>query len=190
MHGDAGSATALEYKEGGTPMFFNLMSNGAGADSIINQYGGTRYPMDKEGLEMKEREPGIIRNGLHAYMDGMNVFSFSVKEPPAAIKALCEYNGIDLNSIDYLLLHQANKYMDEKIGKKLKIPSEKIPYSLMQYGNTSSTSIPMTIVVGIGDKLSQEQADVIMCGFGAGLSWAAAYIKLNHIVSLPLIELG
>ena len=190
LHGDAGSATALEYEEGVAPMFFNLMSNGAGADSIINQYGGTRYPMDKEGLEMKEREPGIIRNGLHAYMDGMNVFSFSVKEPPAAIKALCEYNGIDLNSIDYLLLHQANKYMDEKIGKKLKIPSEKIPYSLMQYGNTSSTSIPMTIVVGIGDKLSQEQADVIMCGFGAGLSWAAAYIKLNHIVSLPLIELG
>lgn len=189
LHGDAGSATALEYDENAEPMYFNLMSDGSGAMSIINQYGGTRFPMDAEGLELKEREPGIVRNGLHAYMDGMNVFSFSVKEPPASIIALCEHNNIDINSIDYLLLHQANKYMDEKIGKKLKVPSEKIPYSLMQFGNTSSTSVPMTIVVGLGEKIEQEDVNVIMCGFGAGLSWASAYINLNHIACLPLIEI-
>lgn len=188
LHGDAGSATALEFDESSEPMFFNLMGNGAGANSIINQYGGTRYPMDEEGLQMKEREPGVVRNGLHAYMDGMNVFGFSVKEPPASIKALCGHFNIVLDDIDYLLLHQANKYMDEKIGKKLKVPSEKIPYSLMQYGNTSSTSVPMTMVVGVGEKLEHENAHVIMCGFGAGLSWASAYVNLNNIRCLPLIE--
>ena len=169
-------------------MFFDLMSDGSGAGAIMHEYGGTRNPMNEDSLRMREREDGIIRKGYHGYMDGMSVFSFSVKEPPAAIKALCEHNGINLDTIDYLLLHQANKYMDEKIGKKLKIPSEKIPYSLMQYGNTSSASIPMTMVVGIGEKLKKEDANVIMCGFGAGLSWAAANINLQHILCLPLIE--
>lgn len=189
LHGDAGSATALVYDEGAQPMYFNLMSDGSGASSIINQYGGTRFPMNEEGLEMKEREPGVVRNGLHAYMDGMNVFSFSVKQPPASITSLCEHFYKNIEDIDYLLLHQANKYMDEKIGKKLKVPSEKIPYSLMQYGNTSSTSIPMTMVVGVGEALQDQDANVIMCGFGAGLSWASAYINLDHIVCLPLIEI-
>lgn len=189
LHGDAGSATALVYDECAESMYFNLMSDGAGATSIINQYGGTRFPMTEEGLEMKEREPGIVRNGLHAYMDGMNVFSFSVKQPPASIKNLCEHFDKNIDDIDYLLLHQANKYMDDKIGKKLKVPTEKIPYSLMQYGNTSSTSIPMTLVVGVGQILNSQNANVIMCGFGAGLSWASAYINLNHVDCLPLIEI-
>lgn len=189
LHGDAGSATALVHDENAQPMLFNLMSDGAGALSIINQYGGTRFPMDVEGLEIKEREPGVFRNGLHAYMDGMNVFSFSVKQPPASIKKLCEYFNKNIEDIDYLLLHQANKYMDEKIGKKLKVPSEKIPYSLMQYGNTSSASIPMTLVAGVGKILKEQDVNVIMCGFGAGLSWASAYVNLDHIECLPLIEI-
>lgn len=190
LHGDAGTATALMYDESAAPMSFNLMSDGSGALSIINQYGGSRFPMDAEALELMERENGVIRNGLHAKMDGMDVFSFSVKEPPASIKALCEYVGLCLEKIDYLLLHQANKYMDEKIGRKLKVPSEKIPFSLMQFGNTSSASIPMTIVVGIGCKIQQEKANVIMCGFGAGLSWGCAHICFDHILCLPLIEVA
>lgn len=189
LHGDAGSATALEFDESAEPMYFNLMSNGEGAEVIMNQYGGTRYPMDAEGLEMKEREPGVVRNGLHAYMDGMTVFSFSVKEPPRSIVGLCEHFELSLQDIDYLLLHQANKYMDDKIANKLKVPQEKVPFSLMQYGNTSSTSVPMTIVVGVGEKLNNQDAHVIMCGFGAGLSWASAYVNLNHVKCLPLIEI-
>ena len=189
LHGDAGSATALEYNENTEPMYFHLCSDGSRAAAIMNQYGGTRFPMTEEGLEMKEREPGpVMRNGLHAYMDGLGVFAFSIKEPPACIKQLCEHFEISLESVNYLLLHQANKYMDDKIGKKLGIPEEKIPFSLMEYGNTSSTSIPMTIVVGIGRKIEEENAYSIMCGFGAGLSWAAAHVNLNHIKCLPLIE--
>ena len=67
--------------------------------------------------------------------------------------------------------------MDDKIGKKLKVPADKIPFSLMQYGNTSSASIPITMVVGIGEKLSLEDADVVICGFGSGLSWGVLILN-------------
>jgi 3-oxoacyl-[acyl-carrier-protein] synthase-3 len=93
-----------------------------------------------------------------------------------------------LENIDYLLLHQANKYMDDKIANKLKVPQEKVPYSIMQCGNTSSASIPMTVVVGVGQSIENQKADCIMCGFGSGLSWGSAFVTLDHIVCPELIE--
>jgi 3-oxoacyl-[acyl-carrier-protein] synthase-3 len=80
--------------------------------------------------------------------------------------------------------------MDDKIGKKLDVSKEKIPYSLMQYGNTSSASIPMTIVVGVGPKLKQQKVDAILCGFGSGLSWGSAYVTLDHVKCLDIIEVS
>lgn len=190
IHGDAGTATAIEYNPQADTMFFHLCSDGSRASAIMNQYGGTRFPMTEESLEIKEREPGpVIRNGLHAYMDGLGVFSFSIKEPPSCIKGLCEHYDLSLEDIDYLLLHQANKYMDDKIGRKLKVPDNKIPFSLMKFGNTSSASIPMTIVVALSEIIPNQNASIIMCGFGAGLSWGAAQVNLDHITCLPLIEI-
>lgn len=188
LHGDAGTATAFEYEEGVEPICMHLATDGSRKDSIINRDGGQRFPVCAESFEVKEYEPGVFRNQLQSKMDGMNVFSFSVKEPPSSVLNLCKRFKIDIEAIDYLLLHQANYYMDEKIGKKLKVPAEKIPYSMMQFGNTSSASIPMTMVVGVGKKWESLKANVIMCGFGAGLSWGSAYVTLDHIKCLDLIE--
>lgn len=188
LHGDACSATALEFNENAAPIFMHLGTDGSRGESIIMRDGGTRYPTNEDSLVVREYEPGVHRNQLQSKMDGMDVFSFSVKEPPASILSLCERFSLNIESIDYLLLHQANKYMDDKIGRKLKIPPEKIPYSLMQFGNTSSASIPMTMVVGVGGELETHKLDVLMCGFGAGLSWGSAYVTLDHIRCLDLIE--
>lgn len=189
LHGDAGTATALEYAEDAEPIYMHLATDGSRSDAIINRDGGQRFPVCAESFEIKEYEPGVFRNQMQSKMDGMNVFSFSVKEPPASIKGLCEHFGIDIQTVDYLLLHQANHYMDEKIGKKLKVDAEKIPYSMMQFGNTSSASIPMTMVVGVGKQWENQKAQVIMCGFGAGLSWGSACVVLDHIKCLDLIEI-
>lgn len=188
LHGDAGTATALEYNTSADAIKMHLATDGSRADAIINRDGGQRYPLTTESFEMKEYEPGVIRNQIQSRMDGMGVFSFAVKEPPASMKGLCEHFDIDIQTIDYLLLHQANHYMDEKIGKKLKISPEKIPYSMMHYGNTSSASIPMTMVVGVGKKWEEQKALTLMCGFGAGLSWGSALVTLDHIKCLDLIE--
>lgn len=190
LHGDAGTATALEYDESANHIYMHLCTDGSRGDSIINRDGGMRYPFTADSLVMREIEPGVTRNNMQSSMDGMNVFSFSVKEPPASIRALCERFGKNIDDIGYLFLHQANKYMDDKIGKKLKVPAEKIPYSLMQYGNTSSASIPMTMAVGVGSKLQQKKVDAILCGFGSGLSWGSAYVTLDNIKCLDLIEVS
>lgn len=190
LHGDAGTATALEFCEIAAPIFMHLATDGSRGDSIINQGGGARYPFSAESMEMREIEPGVKRNELQSKMDGMNVFAFSVKEPPASMRKLCERFDLCVDDIDYLLIHQANKYMDDKIGKKMGVPAEKIPYSLMQYGNTSSASIPVTLVACVGTEVSKKKSDVLMCGFGAGLSWGSAYLTLDHIVCPKLIEVS
>lgn len=188
LHGDAGSATALEFNQDAAPMYFHLCTDGSRGDAIINVAGGQRHPVTPKDLEMKKDEDGSIRRNIDSVMDGMNVFGFSVTDPPRAVKELCSHYNLELDSIDYLLLHQANKYMDDKIGKKLKVDANKIPYSLYEYGNTSSATVPMTIVAGIGAKISECNTQVVMLGFGSGLSWGASWVNLDHITCLPLIE--
>ena len=188
LHGDAGTATAIEFTKDTHPIYFHLATDGSRADSIINRDGGVRHPFSIESLDMHQIEPGIIRNNLQSHMDGMNVFGFSIKEPPSSILNLCTHFNLDLKKISYLYLHQANKYMDEKIAKKLHIEADKVPYSMMFYGNTSSASIPMTMVVSTGEQLSNETVDVILCGFGSGLSWGSAYLTLSNVICPSLIE--
>ena len=189
LHGDAGSATALEFDENAEPMYFHLCTDGSRGDAIINVTGGHRHPVTPDDLVMKKGEDGSLRRNVDSVMDGMNVFGFSITEPPKAVKEMCARFGLDIADLDYLLLHQANKYMDDKIGKKLKVPEDKIPFSLFEYGNTSSATIPMTAVAGVGPGLSDKRAKAAMLGFGSGLSWGAAWVTLDHVNVLPLIEL-
>ena len=190
LHGDAGTATALIYDESAEDMKFHTCTDGTNYQAIIMSDGGMRNPTTTDSLEVREYEPGVFRNRLNSKMDGMAVFGFAIKEPPASIKKLCERFDINLEDIDYLLLHQANKYMDDKIARKLKVPAEKVPFSLMQYGNTSSATIPVTAVVCLRDKITTQKINTIMCGFGSGLSWASAYVVFDKVVCPPLIEVG
>lgn len=190
LHGDAGSATALEYDPDAEAMYFHLCTDGSRGDAIINVAGGKRHPVTPEDLIMREDKDGSVRRAVDSVMDGMNVFGFSITEPPRAVKEMCERFNLDLSAIDYLLLHQANKYMDDKIGKKLKVDPEKIPYTLYEYGNTSSATIPMTIVEGLGAEISEKRVHTVMLGFGSGLSWASAWITLDHAYVGPIIEIS
>jgi 3-oxoacyl-[acyl-carrier-protein] synthase-3 len=189
LHGDAGSATLLEYNpEANHPMQFNLNGDGSGWEAIICREVGIRYMTTPESLVVKKYDEGIERNGMQCSMDGMSVFSFAISKPGKCIKDLCEHFEIDLLNIDYLLIHQANKMIDEKIRKKLKLSEEKVPYSMPYYGNTSSCTIPITMTSQVRDALCEKENEVVMCGFGSGLSWGSAHVFLNRIICLPVIE--
>jgi 3-oxoacyl-[acyl-carrier-protein] synthase-3 len=190
LHGDAGTATALEYVENSGSMVFNFGTDGSRYEAIINPDGGVRNPINENSYKMEDFGPGIRRRRVDTILDGMNVFTFSITEPPKSIKEMCEKFNINMDNIDYLVLHQANKYMDDKIGKKLRVPPVKIPFSLMQYGNTSSASIPLTITTGIGrENVEGKHLKMIMSGFGAGLSWGCVYLLFDNVVCPDLIEL-
>ena len=104
---------------------------------------------------------------------------------PRTIRELTERIGRPLGEIDYLLFHQANRFMTDFFVRKLKYPAERVPYSLDRFGNTSSASIPLTIVSELCGRLGQ-RTETILCGFGVGLSWGANVFR-NCRIS-PLAE--
>lgn len=190
LHGDAGSATLLEFNpEAKHSLQFNLGSDGAGWETIICREVGVRNPTTPESLVTKKYDEGIERNGMQCSMDGMSVFSFAITRPGQCIKELAEHFNFSLPDIDYLLIHQANKMIDEKIRKKLKLSEEKVPYSMPFYGNTSSCTIPITMTSQIREKLKEGESELVMCGFGSGLSWGSAHVFADHIICLPVIEI-
>lgn len=190
LHGDAGSATLLEYNsEAKHPMQFNLGGDGSGWEAIICREMGVRYMTTEESLKYKQYEEGVERNATQCAMDGMSVFSFAITRPGKCIKELGEHFEFDLTKINYLLIHQANKMIDEKIRHKLKIDAEKVPYSMAYYGNTSSCTIPITMTSQIREQLETKENELVMCGFGSGLSWGSAHVFTNKIICLPVIEI-
>lgn len=185
LYGDGATATLVEKDEFGESVFM-LHSDGSGRDAVIVN-DGMRNPITAESLVEKEQEEGNIRNGLEVFMDGMAVFNFAMKRVPKSIKALAEASGITLDDIDWMVFHQANRFMTDFFVKKLKLNPEKVPYCIDRYGNTSSTSVPLTMVSELHDKLKDSDR-VVMAGFGAGLSWGVANIVMNGCKISPVIE--
>jgi len=85
-------------------------------------------------------------------------------------------------------MHQANKLMNESIRKKFKFPQEKTPYSIDRFGNTSSASIPLTMVTELAKPLSSGKNKLLLSGFGVGLSWGSVFLETEHLVIPELIE--
>lgn len=189
LFGDAGTATAIEFSEGAAPMYFNFGTDGKGAEAIIIPDGGFRNFPNINSFEVTEAEPGIYRNRLQSILNGPSVFTFGITKAPRSVNNLLEHYSINRDSIDYFLFHQANLIMNEKIRNKLKIPAEKVPYSLREYGNTSSASIPLTIVSGLREKLNQGNHKLLACAFGVGLSWASVSFETSNLICPPVIEI-
>lgn len=189
LFGDAGTVTALEFDDKDVSMKFCLNSDGAGYEAIIIRDGGYRNPVSHESFVQLPYSEGISRSRLDLELDGMNVFSFGISKAPKIVNELFEHFVLDKESINYYTFHQANLFLNEKIRKKLKLPSENVPYSLKDYGNTSCASIPLTLVTQIGGELRKKHLRHIACGFGVGLSWGAVYFETDSIICPDLIEL-
>lgn len=177
LYGDAATATLIEKGDFGDSVFI-LCTDGSGEDAVKVYDGGMRNGTTQESLIEREREDGNIRNNLQIYMDGMDVFNFTMRVVPKSIKEICSECNVALEDVDWLVFHQANKFMTDFFVKKLKFNPEKVPYSLGKYGNTSSVSIPLTIVSELENKLKNKDK-LILSGFGAGLSWGTAMIEVN-----------
>ncbi|ATC36120.1 ketoacyl-ACP synthase III [Elizabethkingia anophelis] len=184
LFGDAGSATALEFCLG-EKMDFNLWSDGSGYNDIIVPDGGYRQPFSEESLLLKEDADGNKRAGINTYMNGTNVFSFGIGTVTQEIKKFIEHFSIDKESIKHFYFHQANRFMNDMIRKKLKLTTEQVPYSLDRFGNTSSATIPLTIST---QDENFDDTEVIMCGFGVGLSIGIVRVKMNKNCVKELIE--
>lgn len=161
---DAGSATALEFETNAPEMHFNLEADGSHFDAIH---------MDK---------------GQSMSMKGHEIFTFGLREVAPNLEKLLDDKHISKDDINYFVFHQANKLLNESIRKKLNLPAEKCPMTLQKFGNTSCTTIPLTIVSEIRDEIRQNDFNLVLSGFGVGLSWGSALVNMNRLTCPELIE--
>ena len=174
LFGDAGTATLIEQGEFGTSAF-SLNSDGSKADVLKMTHGGYR------NLSCGKEET--------LQMDGMEVFNFGIRAVPSDIRNLLKHIGKTIENVDLLIYHQANKFMTDFFSKHLKLSPEKTPYSLRRFGNTSSASVPLTIVSELHDctKYSARES-VLFSGFVSGLSWGTAWLNLSRTKISELVE--
>ena len=187
LFGSAGTATAIEYKVGEKPFYCHYGTDGSGYDAIIIPNGGTRNPVTPETFEKKMYE-GKMMNGIQAHMKGIDVFGFGISTAPKSIKKLAARYEFDYMDADYIVLHQANMKMNNTIVKKLKIDPAKAPSSMRYFANTSSASIPLTMVTQISEALRTKPTKLICCGFGVGLSWGTIAFETSNVIIPDLVE--
>jgi len=188
LFGFAGTVTALEYVEGEKGLQFHFGTDGSGFDAIIIPDGGSRNQVTDQSFA-DEVIDGKRYNRMQTRMKGMDVFSFGISTAPKSVKKLAEHFGFEYPDADYFVFHQANMKMNNMIAKKLKLPPEKVPSCMYHFGNTSSASIPLTIVTQLRDKCA-DKVRFICCGFGVGLSWGTVAFDTENIVISELVEVG
>ena len=188
LFGHAGTATAVEFVEGAEGFQFHFGTDGSGYDAIIIPDGGSRNQVSADTFMLEEVE-GKMMHRMQSRMKGMDVFAFGITTAPKSVKKLAEHFGFNYLDADYVIFHQANMKMNNQIVKKLKLNPEQVPSSMYHFGNTSSASIPLTIVTQLKGKFEDKVTKFICCGFGVGLSWGTVALTTdNKMVVSELVE--
>ena len=188
IFGDAGVAALLECDDKFGKSYFSLNSDGSRADLIMIKGGGYRHMSSIETLQEKVvDEYGNIRSDEHGYMNGADVFNFVIREVPRDIKKTLAYAERTADSFDYIIFHQANNFINSYIAKKMKLDTTKIPSTIEKYGNTSSVSVPLTIVSELKDKMEGKK-ELLMSAFGVGMTWATGIVPFVDCRISDIVE--
>lgn len=189
IFGDAGVAALIERDEKFGESYFSLNSDGSRGDLIMIKGGGYRTMSSVETLKEKVvDEYGNIRTDENGYMNGADVFNFVIVEVPKDIKRLMAASGEDVQTMDYYVFHQANAFINNHIAKKLKLDKERIPWTIQKYGNTSSVSVPLTIVSELKDNMGGTKK-LMLSAFGVGMAWATAIVPFVDCKISDIIEI-
>lgn len=188
IFGDGGVAALIERDEKFGETTLSLNSDGSRADLIMIKAGGYRHMSTPETL--KERvvdEYGNMRSEEQGYMKGGDVFNFVIREIPRDIKKTMAEAGVTVEEIDYFCFHQANNFINSYIAKKMKLDLEKIPHTIEKYGNTSSVSVPLTIVSELKGKLEGQKC-LMLSAFGVGMTWATGIVSFADTKISDIVE--
>lgn len=189
LFGDGGVAALIERDPKFGTSTFSLNSDGSRADLIMIPAGGYRKMSSAETVVEKViDEFGNMRSEEQGYMRGGDVFNFVIREIPRDIKNTLSFVGKSVDDFDYVVFHQANNFINSYIAKKMKLNPDRIPSTIAKFGNTSSVSVPLTIVSELKDKLNGEK-ELLLSAFGVGMTWATGIVpfvdcKISDIVEV------
>lgn len=175
IFGDAASATLISDNGFAEIGNFSLGTDGKGAKNLIVENGGLLNP-NKTGLvEFDESGNPISPDNL--YMNGSEIFNFTLEAVPILVKETLNKNNLSLDQIHLHIFHQANKYMMNFLRKKVKIEEERFYYYLNEVGNTVSSTIPIALYNA--QKENKVEGNVLLAGFGVGYSWGGTILKFK-----------
>jgi 3-oxoacyl-[acyl-carrier-protein] synthase-3 len=172
LFGDAAGAVVMEASEDGNDDLegFLLRSDGS-------RGGVLQLPQVTERRELIG-DASHQRGGFEPIqMNGQEVYKFAVREVPAILESLLNSTGTSPDSLDWLLLHQANQRILDAVAERFKIPTKRVLSNLAFYGNTSAATIPLMLDEAVRDGRIQPGHRIASSGFGAGLSWGAALLR-------------
>lgn len=172
LFGDAAGAVVMEASDDGNDDLegFLLRSDG-------NRGGVLQLPQVTERRALIG-DASHQRGGFEPIqMNGQEVYKFAVREVPAILASLLNNTGTSPDSLDWLLLHQANQRILDAVAERFKIPTERVLSNLAFYGNTSAATIPLMLDEAVRDGRIQPGHRIASSGFGAGLSWGAALLR-------------
>jgi 3-oxoacyl-[acyl-carrier-protein] synthase-3 len=177
IFGDAASAIIIEWDKEEHIHNFVLGTDGSGFKNLIVPNGGLRNRYDPTAKEILD-ESGNIRTDNNLYMNGPEIFNFTIEIVPKALHKILALNNISKDSVDYFVLHQANKYILDYLRRKLKINKDKFYINLHNTGNTVSSSIPIALRDCFDQKIIKLGDKVLIFGFGVGYSWCGTIITI------------
>jgi len=182
LFSDASAATLIKCeksKDKGSSFIgpFIYGTDGRGAENLIVPQGPFRLHKNKKLKNSTADQARNFRTAKNLYMNGSEIFTFTLIAVPSAIKKLLSKANLSLEDIDLFVFHQANKFMLEHLRKKMAIPKEKFYINYQKIGNTVSSTIPIALKDAINEGRLQTGNLVMLVGFGVGYSWGATIVK-------------
>ena len=177
IFGDGAAATLITGDGAGEIGEFVFGTDGSGAGQLIIPTGGSKEPMTPESGVAVEDKFGNVRSRDNLYMNGQSIFRFTLRVVPKAVEEVLEKNGMRKEDIDLYVFHQANAFMLQALRKEMDLPEEKFYINMEDVGNTVSTTIPIALKRAEEEGRLTRGMNVMMAGFGVGLSWAATIVR-------------
>jgi 3-oxoacyl-[acyl-carrier-protein] synthase III len=177
VFGDGAAACIIENSSGEHIFEFVLGTDGRGMNNLIVPNGCFRNAY-AHNIDEKISEAGDIYTDNNLFMNGPEIFNFTIEAVPVAVDNCLKKNELTLDDIDYFIFHQANQFMIEYLRKKIGIPSNKFYNNMLLTGNTVSATIPIAISDALATGKLIQGNKVLLCGFGVGYSWGAVVIKV------------
>lgn len=177
LFGDAATATLISTEGFAKIGNFSLGTDGSGADNLIVRTGCARH---REKMnDLNKDEGGYLLSSDYLYMNGAEIFNFTLEAVPALLQDVLIKNGLTQESIDLFIFHQANKFMLNTLRKVCAIPKEKFYVNLEHTGNTVSSTIPIALKEAIKSNAILENSITLISGFGVGYSWGGCILEFK-----------
>lgn len=171
--------TCVLFADGAAGVYLERSEKGGILGEELGSDGGKGMSLTGGYSQVVNSFNGQKRDGKDFFlkMDGRVIFDFATRTAPKSITSLLESAGVTKDEVDFVLPHQANSRIVEVVSRKLKIPMDKFYMNMHEYGNTSSASIPIALNEMMEKGLIKEGNKMVMCGFGAGLTWGSMLVE-------------